>query len=209
MMGPTGRTETNGNRKQKKIKWATSAAKYILLEDLEKGMLGIDEPTAAEAWDNCYSKLPEFADVPFNQFRDRLKGYREKYGKLAHTSASDEAAFHHDRFLYARQDRNKYGKLVFDVHPAKEKLREDVKRGLHKLMDHHQLRNSMIGIWNPVLTIILWPMWPAMESGTHHFVAIVASRSWPHWPHWPHWPQISTLATKAGFLFKIVLKFKI
>jgi len=142
MMGPTGRTETNGNRKQKKIKWATSAAKYILLEDLEKGMLGIDEPTAAEAWDNCYSKLPEFADVPFNQFRDRLKGYREKYGKLAHTSASDEAAFHHDRFLYARQDRNKYGKLVFDVHPAKEKLREDVKRGLHKLMDHHQLRNS-------------------------------------------------------------------
>jgi hypothetical protein len=48
----------------------------------------------------------------------------------------------HDRTLYPRSEKNSRGELVFDLHPAKMLLREDLKNGLHKRMSPSALRRT-------------------------------------------------------------------
>jgi hypothetical protein len=45
-----------------------------------------------------------------------------------------EILFERDKLMHTRQDRNNCGELVFDLHPAKLLLREDVESGENERM---------------------------------------------------------------------------
>ena len=53
-------------------------------------------------------------------------------------------AFRNDRLLHPRKNTDSRGNLVFDVHPAKLLLRQDVEAGVHLKMDHFQLRQTRL-----------------------------------------------------------------
>jgi hypothetical protein len=117
-----------------KIKWATSPAKYIILNDLESGVLPVDEDeiSAEHAWESLYKNLYEFEDVPFTQFKERLKDHRKKIQTLINRSFNDEQALAHDRRLHPRQTHNRRGEIVFDMTEAKLILRHDVEQKMHE-----------------------------------------------------------------------------
>jgi hypothetical protein len=46
----------------------------------------------------------------------------------------EEILYERDKLMHPRQDRNNRGELVFDLHPAKLLLREDVESGEHERM---------------------------------------------------------------------------
>jgi hypothetical protein len=61
------------------IKLRSSAARAVIIEDLKRGgfLFGKDEMSATEAFAH-YSTLPEFSNVVFSQFKERLKTHREQ-----------------------------------------------------------------------------------------------------------------------------------
>ena len=122
------------NRKPKYIKWVGSEAKKIIIADLEEGILDVDAPSAKNAWDECYSKLAEFANVPFEQFQKRLADHRDQHQRRLSKATMEEILYERDKLMHIRQDRNNRGELVFDLHPAILLLREDVKSGENKRM---------------------------------------------------------------------------
>jgi hypothetical protein len=124
------------------ISWRDSVQAQILLHDLEEGILPLDnyEHSAYDAWHDCYSKMDEFKNVPFQQFRDRLRDHRKQVQKRVDQSMRDEVARMHDRHIYPRQIRNSRGDLVFDMSPAKMILREDVINGIHETMTPSELQ---------------------------------------------------------------------
>lgn len=127
---------------RKVIDWRNSLAKHIILSDLEEGILSLDELDVSpeEAWTTVYGRLAEFKDVPFRQFRDRLKDHRDQIRKSLHNSTRDALAFAHDRQLYPRKTHNHLGEPVFDKSEAEEPLREDVKNGRHEVMSARDLQ---------------------------------------------------------------------
>jgi hypothetical protein len=46
----------------------------------------------------------------------------------------EEILYERDKLMHTRQDSNNHGELVFDLHPAKLLLREDVESGGHGRM---------------------------------------------------------------------------
>ena len=59
------------------IDWAKSLAKQIILDDLDCGVLPVDESelSAEEAWELVYSQMAEFIrpeTVVFSQFKEQL-----------------------------------------------------------------------------------------------------------------------------------------
>jgi hypothetical protein len=70
--------------------------------------------------------------------------YRVVYRQREARSAEEETAFRHDRLLHPRSNTDSRGNLVFDVHPAKLLLRQDVENGVHLTMDHIQLRRTRL-----------------------------------------------------------------
>jgi hypothetical protein len=118
------------------IEWRNSAAKLIIFMDLEEGLLPVDENklSAQDAWDLVYKHIREFQNVPFAQFKARLKDHRAKVQTELNRACDDELAFAHDRRLHPRQTHNRRGELVFDMTPAKELLREDIKNKKHEGM---------------------------------------------------------------------------
>jgi hypothetical protein len=133
------------------IKWFHSEAKKIIMADLEEGILDVDAPSAKTAWDECYSKMAEFAHVPFEQFDKRLKDHRDQYQLLLNKSSMEEVLYQRDKLMHARQDRNNRGELVFDLHAAKLLLREDVENGEHKKMtpSDFQAKHSEYKLFKP------------------------------------------------------------
>ena len=117
------------------IDWRTSRARAILLEDLcpPDGILfGKDHISPETAW-NFYKNEEGFKNiVVFDQFKDRLQGHRRQVKGKYLLSRAEEEALKHDREIHPRQDRNQRGQVVFDLHPAKITLREDVKEGKHE-----------------------------------------------------------------------------
>jgi hypothetical protein len=122
------------NPKPKFIRWVVSEARKIIIADLEDGILDVDAPSARNAWDECYSKLAEFANVPFEQFQKRLADHRDQHQRRLSKATMEEICYERDKLMHTRQDRNNRGELVFDLHPAKLLLREDVESGLHDQM---------------------------------------------------------------------------
>lgn len=117
-------------------------ARAIMLRDLQKGDLALteEEMTAEEAWKFKYSTMAAFKHVPFKQFEEKLKSHREQVAKDNVKVSAAMKAFEHDQALFSRRTHNRRGKLVFDVHPAKLKLQEDVKKKVHKNLSPSELR---------------------------------------------------------------------
>jgi hypothetical protein len=115
------------------IDWRKSTAREYLLEDLSLGgiLFQKNEITAAEAWE-FYQDQEGFEDVVFPQFRDRLRDHRKNVNENYLRSQREEAALSHDRQLFPRSKTNHRGELVFDLHPAKKVLRQDIKEGRHE-----------------------------------------------------------------------------
>ena len=115
------------------VKWATSAAREVLMEDLQpRGMLHqMDDVTAAEAWE-FYSSLAEFEGIQKDQFMKRLKDHRTQNNKMRAWAIEEEKRWRHDRRLHPRQATNERGEPVFDMDPAKQLLRADIQAGMHE-----------------------------------------------------------------------------
>jgi hypothetical protein len=78
-----------------------------------------------------YQQLPAFENVVIDQFKARLKDHRLAAAKDSHQALQEGQYLVQDRLLYPRQPYNERGKPVFDMHPAKLLLREDIKNKLH------------------------------------------------------------------------------
>ena len=96
--------------------------------------------TAVVAWDRIYKHIAEFAEVPFTLFEARLKDHRKQVRARLATSLFEEQALTHDRLLHPRETHNHRAEPVFDLSPAKELLREDVKNKLHSTMSSAELQ---------------------------------------------------------------------
>ena len=122
--------------------WRNSKARLIVISDLEESLLPLHdkEMSAKVAWNRVYMRLAEFTNVPFAMFEARLKDHRKQVKARLATSLAEEQALVHDRQLYPRQTHNHRGEPVFDLSPAKECLREDVKNKLHTTMSSSELQ---------------------------------------------------------------------
>ncbi len=125
------------------IKWRTSAARTIILEDLEETFLPLTELqfTTEDAW-RGYRHLPELSLVPFSQFKRQLKAHREQVCVRKETLGEEEAALIQFRMMNPQQKFNNRFEPVFDMMPGKELLRQDIKDGLHLTMCLVDFRNS-------------------------------------------------------------------
>jgi hypothetical protein len=114
------------------VDWRTNPGRAVVIQDLRPGgpLYQRDNITAEEIFP-WYKQLPAFADVVFDQFQARLKDHRLAASKSTHLAIQEQQYLEHDRRLYPRQSHNERGELVFDMHPAKLLLREDIKRNVH------------------------------------------------------------------------------
>ena len=126
-----------------KRSWKKSKARLTLLDDLENGVLSLDgkEVPAKVAW-LTYKELPAFQLVPYDQFRDRLRDHRAQVRTRKEQSTVEEQAFRRDRNLHPQANTNSRGELVFDLSPAKELLRADIKAGIHDRMTPEEFQGS-------------------------------------------------------------------
>jgi hypothetical protein len=115
------------------ITWKGSTPRRILIEDLVTGMLPVDgtELSADEAWYTYYSRLEEFKNVPLEQFRERVSDHREQVNGDLGRAITEESYFLYDRRLHPRPTTNGRGEIIYDLHPAKLLLRDDVENNRH------------------------------------------------------------------------------
>jgi hypothetical protein len=127
------------------IDWVNSAAREIILEDLEPGGFLHDKNDleASKVWE-FYKKLPEFKGPPvvFSQFELRLKDHRKQATIRHMASKREEIMMQNDRKLYPEQLHNHNGELIFARHPANKCLQEDVKAKKHMNMTPSQIHSS-------------------------------------------------------------------
>jgi hypothetical protein len=111
------------------------------MQDLIDDILPVEASriTAEEAWE-VYKTMDEFANVVFDQFKERLRDHRKQVGENKIRAAKELDALAHDRRLFPRQTVNHRGELVFDLHPAKLLLRADVESGKHLRMTRQELQ---------------------------------------------------------------------
>jgi hypothetical protein len=116
----------------KRIDWKNSDARKILIKDLQKGSLPLydHEMSAETAWETRYKMRAEFQDVPFSQFKERLADHRAQVEKDRQAAVRNAAALINSRAIYPRAEYNHKGEKVFDMSPAKQLLRRDIKAGL-------------------------------------------------------------------------------
>ena len=126
------------------IKWPKSEPRNIVLDDLLKGVLPVDakELSAEDAWELSHKNMVEFKDVPFEQFKNRLRDHRRQMKNGLQRDNIEEEALQHDLKLYPRQLKNSKGELVFDLHPAKILLRKDVTERKHLMMKPMELQET-------------------------------------------------------------------
>ena len=132
------------NKKPKKINWMGSAARQILLDDLQPPhgiLVGKDDVPAVHLW-KFYKTQPGFEKVPYKQFCVRLRDHRNQMSGNYLLSCREEEFLGRDRKLYPRQTVNNRGEIVFDLHPARDLLRQDVANKLHLTMKPSELRRT-------------------------------------------------------------------
>ena len=88
--------------------------------------------------------LVEFVNknVQFDQFKARLRDHRNQISEKVYQARADAEAVRHDLRNFPRKPINQRGELVFDLHPAKNLLREDIKRGRHVGKTPTELRST-------------------------------------------------------------------
>jgi hypothetical protein len=119
------------------VKWRNHPAREVILQDLNYGgwlydELKGDDLNLATVFALYNHKDPEiFNEIDFSQFKERMEDYIKKNNERSDRSKREYAWMLHDRQLHPRQLKNHRGELVFDLHPAKLLLREDIKAGAH------------------------------------------------------------------------------
>ncbi len=130
------------------VKWRKHAAREIILQDLNYGGWLYDEMkdgdlNLAAVFALYNHKYPEiFNEINFSQFKERMEDYIKMNNKRSDRSKREYAWMLHDRQLHPRQLKNHRGELVFDLHPAKLLLREDIKAGAHAEMVPSQFQGT-------------------------------------------------------------------
>ena len=109
------------------IQWRHSAARMVLVDDLENGVLALEE-SAEEAWAR-YKSHRDFQGTCFEQFQENLETYRTSMKGRRQRSLQQKQALAHDRVICPRKSVNSRGEPVFDMSPAKDLLRSDIKEG--------------------------------------------------------------------------------
>ena len=129
--------------KPETIDWAKSESKQIVLDDLEAGVISLDNTdTAHDLYYGMYQFSPEFIkeNVPYAQFRARLNDHRKQLTKRNEMVSWQAAALAHDRNLYPQRTHNSRGEKVFYLTPAYKQLAQDVADKMHLSMKPSELR---------------------------------------------------------------------
>ena len=126
------------------IDWRNSRAKQVILEDLERYFLPLEEEdmSTEDAWTYVYQGMPEFEFVQFSQFQARLKDHRKQVKKRQVAASRQQHDFVRDRQLHPRRTHDRNGRLLFDASAASALLRDDVADDRHLTMDSETLRKS-------------------------------------------------------------------
>lgn len=118
------------------VDWKNSAAREILLEDLEPPhgwLYGKDDLDAEHVYSYYKSRYEDFfEDIPFKMFQTRYNEAIEKAERRRVRSKEEEQMLLHDRRLHPRQTHNSRGEPVWD-------LDEEVKALLKFDIDQKQL----------------------------------------------------------------------
>jgi hypothetical protein len=117
------------------IDWRNSKARLIIIEDLAKGIIPLEdrECNPREAWDAWFSHLVEFIEekVTYDQFEPRFKDHRKQITSKKLRSMHEMQEFLNHRRLHPQQSHDHKGQPIFDVHPAKPLLQDDVRMKRH------------------------------------------------------------------------------
>ena len=128
------------------IDWRRSEAKLVLLDDLQKNVLPLDESvvSAEQAW-AVYSEHEAFKGlVEFKQFKIQLKAHRQQVMKKKPDLSLQLHALAHDRQLHPRASHNNRGEPVFDMSDAKALLRSDIEEDKHLGITPSQFRQTRV-----------------------------------------------------------------
>ena len=125
------------------IDWHRSEAKFVILYNLENGILPLDNDkvSAEEAWEVQYHHMQEFQNVVFSQFKERLCDYGIQVRQCTGASYQQLEAMH-DHLLYPWCQYNQQGECIFNLSTAKPKLQEDIVDEKHKEMTIEELHAS-------------------------------------------------------------------
>jgi hypothetical protein len=78
-----------------------------------------------------YQQRPEFAQYPYEQFRDRLRELRKKNTKKQNHASFDSKALAHDRRIYPKKEANEKGEPRWEGSDAERLLKLDFDNGKH------------------------------------------------------------------------------
>jgi len=139
------KTMPRGQRNPETIDWFNSESKQIVLDDLEAGVISLDETDSAEAlFYGMYQYTPEFIaeKVQFKQFKERLAGHREQLKHKLEAPAWERAALEHDRLKRPKKTHNDRGEKIFYWSKAMQLLKKDIEAKKHHEMTPSQLKAS-------------------------------------------------------------------
>ncbi|KAL7575680.1 hypothetical protein ACA910_011498 [Epithemia clementina (nom. ined.)] len=136
------------SKKEGYIDWHNSKARGIVMGDLEPGgtLKGLDYVEAKVVFE-FYKQMPDFADVVLGHFKERLADHWKEAGKDHAQAKRDQEAYEKDRLVCPCPDWNKQGELVFDLHPAKHFLRQDVANRLYKEIAQESSKKAVLPTW--------------------------------------------------------------
>ena len=127
------------------INWAKSLSRQVVLDDLENGVISLDETdTAEELYHFVYKHTQEFMleKVLFPQFKKRLEDHRAQVKKRHKASQWESAALAHDKELFPTRTHNDRGEKKFYLTEAYNLLAQDVQEKKYLLMTPSELKAS-------------------------------------------------------------------
>ena len=134
------------------VNWRKHPAREIILNDLNHGGWVFEEIEKLKVGEELNLALifalynhrkPEiFNEIDFEQFRVRMKDYLKKNRERRQRSKQEFDWMQEQKLLFPRSLQNHRGEIVFDLHPAKKMLRQDVRNGRHTELTPSQLQDS-------------------------------------------------------------------
>ena len=113
-------TMTEQEKEEAMVRWADSNARKILVANLEAGNLPLYAADLGpkDAWEQVYWDCPEFKDMTYPQFCNRLNSIRKAFNKRMMAAQSNKAALAHDQKLHPQKPTDSDGKPVFHLSSA-------------------------------------------------------------------------------------------
>lgn len=124
---PTVSKKKTTKEEAEEVKWANSKAKKLLLQDLSDGTIPLDAEDMGPQ--TVYMQRPEFAEIPYNRFRDRLNNMRKTIRLSKMQASSDGNALAHDRVAHPKRLTNHRGERRWEGSDAEWLLKLDIENG--------------------------------------------------------------------------------